>query len=167
MESISVIREIRRIYDEYLAETVRLETVRKPTDGLLGFGRGPDSDLCHDRFSERLEQALGDIAATSPASQDVYEVLRYMYDTPLQHKDNMLAYWMMLAVQSLTENLIGFLSPEDAASLSARYREAYPKSVRLPAQKKIALRLLSQSGDMAVRKRNSLLDIFRRRRHSR
>jgi hypothetical protein len=63
-------------------------------------------------------------------------VLAFIYDTPLLHKDNTLAYWMLQAVQSLTEKTIGFLTPEDAAALSSSYREAYPKTPACRPRKK-------------------------------
>jgi len=74
----------------------------------------------------------------------------------------MLAYWMLLAVHTLTEKLIGFLSPEDAACLTTLYFEANPKSTRLPVQKKIAAHLRAQAGDSYNNnKRRSFLDIIK------
>jgi hypothetical protein len=163
MDPTYFIREIRRTYDEYITETIRLKKDRKATEGLLGFGRGPGSLPCHDHFTERVEQLLTLMAEKSPSPPEVREVLAFVYDTPLLHKDNELAYWMMQAVQSLTEPLIGFLTPADAAALSARYLEAYPKSVRMPAQNKIAARLRSQAGDSGGQKKRSLLDRLRGR----
>lgn len=170
MENVQLLYEIRRIYNDYLTETNRLETVRKPTDGLLGFGKGPGSDACHDRFSEQLEKVLDEIETDEPSSGAAFAVLGYVYEAPLVNKDNTLAYWMLLAVHALTEKLIRFLSPEDAAVLTERYREAYPIHTRLPAQKKIASKLQTQAGGCAVYnalKRKSLLDIIRGRDCSR
>ena len=162
MENVQLLHEIRRIYNEYLAETIRLETAHKPTEGLMGFGRGPGSDVCHDQFSDRLEKALGDITADGPSSQEAFAALRFVYDAPMANKNNQLAYWMLQAVHALTGQLIGFLSPEDAAVLWTQYKELYPRATRLPAQKKIAALLQAKAGDGAQKKR-SLLDIIRRR----
>lgn len=163
MDNIYYIREIRRIYAEYLAETVRMEADKKMTDGLLGFGKGPGSSPMHDLFSDRLEQALVSLASNSPSSQEAFEVLRFMYDAPKTHQDNALAYWMLMAVHSLTDKLIVFLSRENAAALAAAFQDAFPKAARLPAQKKIAEQLRTQAGLSAKEKRRSLLDILRRR----
>ncbi len=165
MDHTYYIREIRRAYEEYIDETVRLEKDRRVTEGLMGFGQGPGSHPCHDRFSGRLEQLLALFAEKAPSSEEAREVLAFIYDTPLLHKDNTLAYWMLQAVHSLTEKTIVFLTPEDAAALSVRYREAYPKKVQLPAQKKIAALLQAQSGESAQRekKKRSLLDILKGR----
>lgn len=163
MDNTYYIREIRRIYDNYIEETIRLEKDRKVTEGLMGFGQGLGTLPCHDQFSERLEQALRAFEGSAPSSQEAREILEFMYDTPLRNKGNTLAFWMLQAVHSLTEKLIGFLSPEDAAALTALYREAYPRSARMPAQKKIAALLQSQAGDSPERGKRSLWDILRGR----
>jgi len=155
------LNEIRRIYGEYLTEAERVGKAYKSTDGLLGIGRGAGSDPCHDRFSQRLEQALSAFAAGAPPSSDVAEVLRFMYDTPLDHKKDSMSYFMLVAVHALTENLIGLLQPEDAAPLWARYDEAYPKASRLPAQKKIAALLRARSGAEAPRSQNGFSGFFK------
>jgi len=162
MDNTRLLQGIRRIYSEYLSETERLTANSKRTDGLLGFGRGPGTDDCHDRFSARVEQAFEAILAAAPSSQDVEEVLRFVYAAPLTNRQNELACWMLVAVHSLTEKLIDLLTPEDAATLSALYMESYSRSNRLPAQKKILEKLLTQAGEKAPQKKNFLLDIFRR-----
>jgi hypothetical protein len=155
--------EIRRIYTDYLSDTTRLQAAQKPTDGLLGFGRRPDSDPCHDRFSMRLDETMASFAAGTPSTQEASEVLRYMFEAPLPHKGNTLVYLMLAAVHALAEKMICYLSQEDAAALSARYEAAYPKADRLPAQKKIASLLKVQAGadrNAPAEKKARLLDRF-------
>jgi hypothetical protein len=163
MDNTYYIREIQRIYDDYLSETIRLEKDRKVTEGLMGFGQGLGSAPCHDQFTEKLEQMLTVFMSNVPSSDAVADVLAFMYDVPLKNKDNTLAYLMLKAVHTLTEKLIALLTPEAAAALSAMYREAYPKSERLPAQKKIAAQLQAQAGESGEPQKRSLLDIFKRR----
>lgn len=164
MDNTYFMREIRRIYDEYIEETIRLEKDRKVTEGLMGMGRGLGSHPCHDRFPERLEQVLDALAASAPSSADAAEILAYMYDAPLKNKGNKLAFWMLQAVHSLTDRLIGFLTPEDAAALSALYAESYPTTARVPAQKKIAALLRSRAGESDRMKKRSLLDFLKGRK---
>ncbi len=160
MENTQLSPEIRQIYEDYLGDTIRLEDERKPTDGLFGFGKRSDFDPCHDRFTERLEQAVNDIAAGKPSSEVAYSVLHFVFEAPIVNNDNRQAYWMLLAVHGLTDKLISFLSPEDAADLTAWYSQAYPKHVRLPVQKTIAAHLQAQAGK-SLRKRKSLLEFFK------
>jgi len=152
--------EIVQIYEDYLSDTIRLNATRKPTEGLLGFGAGPGSDVCHDHFSEHLDQALKNIADKEPSSKEARTVLRFVYEAPTEYKENKLGYWMMQAVHALTDKLICFLSPQDAADLSAWYEETYTKSIRLPAQDKISAHLQAQAGESLVQKKKSLWKRF-------
>ncbi len=153
--------EIRQIYDDYLSDTIRLDATRKPTEGLLGFGSGPGSDVCHDRFSQRLEQTLNDIAAKEPSSKEASAILRFVYEAPTEYRDNKLGYWMLQAVHVLTDKLICFLSPEDAAELTQWYADTYPKSARLPVQNEIFAHLKEQAGESFVLKKKSLMERLR------
>lgn len=154
--------EIRRIYGEYITEAERAGKVYSSTDGLLGIGRGAGSDPCHDRFTQRLEQALSAFAAGAPPSSDTAEVLRFIYDTPLDYKNDSMIFFMLAAAHALTENLVGLLQREDAARLLARYEDAYPKASRLPAQKKIAALLRAQAGgEAAPRSKNTFFGVFK------
>lgn len=161
MENELVPQEIQAIYDDYLRDTVHLEENRKPTDGLLGFGKRADSDPCHDRFAERLELALNTLASDVPSSETACAVMNFIFRAPQAHKDNRQAYWMLLAVHGLTDRLIHFLSKDDAAKLSAWYNDTYPKHTLLPVQKDLAAHLRSQAGGSLVQKKKGLADFFR------
>ncbi len=145
MEVESIIREIRGIYDDYIADVKTLMATRKPTDGLMGFGKRAGDDICHERFADRLEQKLNDIVQATPSSETVYAALRFIYETPPEYKDDSLVYLMLLAVQGLTNGLIPFLTKQDAAGLSELFSDLYPKYSYLPAQKKVASQLLLQA----------------------
>ncbi|HWP50298.1 MAG TPA: hypothetical protein VN626_01245 [Clostridia bacterium] len=151
MENTPLLKEIRQIYDDYLTVTASLAAERKSADGLLGMGKGPGCDSSHDHFVERIEQTFASLTASSLSSKKVLKLLQFMYNAPLAHQNNMLAYWMLLAVHALTEKFIPLLSPEDAAILFAQYTGAYPKYVRLPAQKKIVAQLQAQTGSSKSR----------------
>lgn len=143
----SLLEDIKRIYEGYLADTVRLEKNRSLSDGLMGFGKRLDFDPCHDAFAEQIEKRLIEEAAKSPSSKEILEVLRLIYKAPSENKSNILAYWMLIAVQKHTESLVRFLTTEDALTLSCLYAEIYPKSTMLPVQKEIAELLQMQSGN--------------------
>ena len=128
---------IQRLYGDYLDKTEELERQRKPGDGLLGMGGGPDRDVCHDAFVRDLTAAMQELAQSAVPSDDLRGILEYMYEIPLRHRDNSLAYWMLLAVQGLTAELIPRLEPRDASELLRRYRDAYPRFERLPVQKNV------------------------------
>ena len=66
-----------------------------------------------------------------------YHLMGCMYEIPLRHRDNSLAYWMLLAVQGLTAELVSHLGARDASELLRWFRDAYPRFERMPAQKKV------------------------------
>lgn len=142
---MSSLPAIRQLYADYLEKTVRLEQKRQPGEGLLGMGRSPAQDACHDQFASDLTSALGRIADTGLSSNELKEILAYIYWTPLEHRDNRMAYWMLLAVHGLTVVLISGLAQRDAAELWGRYRDAYPRFERLPAQKQVLNALHSRA----------------------
>lgn len=139
------LQAIRQLYTDYLEKTVQLEQRRKPGEGLLGIGGGPKQDPCHDQFVADLTSALGKIADTRLASNELKEILEYIYWAPLAYRDNQMAYWMLLAVQGLTVELISGLARQDAAELWDRYRDAYPRFERLPVQKQVLNALHSRT----------------------
>lgn len=152
---------IRGIYDDYLADVEKLIATRKPTDGLMGFGKRAGDDVCHERFADRLEAELNDVAKASPSSEEAFAVMHVVFEVPPEYKDNSLAYLMLLAVQGLTDGLIPFLSREDAQKLSSLYSDLYPKHSLLPVQKKISMHLLSQAG-YEEHKFKGLFGLFKR-----
>ena len=144
--------------DEFLASLEQafsdywqdIETCRKkyrPTDGLLGFGHGLKDDACHERFDERVKQAVIEMAEaglTPGQAERVLQTLLLRNDINTWHTT---AQWMLIAVQRHALPLIPLLSKEQAASLEASYKERWPRHTRLPVQKDIlkALKHVRQS----------------------
>ena len=135
--------DVQKLYEMYLARTKELTARRRPGDGLLGFGPGPDQDPCHDAFSQALGACLAEKALSAA---ETAAILRYIYEAPLCHEHDQLAYWMLLAVHGLTVPRVKALTAADAAALWTWYRKAYPPAKRLPAQKQV-LRALKGRGD--------------------
>ena len=161
MQDELIPQEIRTIYEDYLSDVIHLEATRKPTDGLMGFGKRADQDPCHDRFASRLDKELDILAAASPSSQTASAVLSFVFAAPNEHRDLRGAYWMLQAVAGLTEKLIAFLSPQAAADLELSFTELYPGRVQLPVHQKIAKLLKAQAGERSVKKSRGLKDFFR------
>ncbi len=108
----------------------------KPTDGLLGFGRSLKDDACHDRFDERVKEAVDGIAAASPTPEEAEKtvglLLRYdARDWPLA------AQWMLRAMERHTLPLIPFLAPQAAAAFQKEYAARYKPWDRLPTQQEV------------------------------
>ncbi len=135
---------IRKMYEDYFEKALAAERNRKPTDGMFGIGNKPGDDPCHMEFAVKLEAALNEYAAEKPASADVRGLLAFMYSVPKSHEEPKSVYWMLLAVQGLTLQLIPLLSPEDAAVLKKGYAAQYRRWERLPVQQQV-LKALGQA----------------------
>ena len=131
------IDSLQALYDGYLKDAIQVEKNRKPGEGIFGIGKRPSDDPCHDRFTENLKKLLEDFRAGGPESGEVRDVLRYIYRAPKEHPEPKTAYWLLIAVQSLTKELIPLLSGEDAAALAKEYTGIYKRWERLPIQKQI------------------------------
>jgi hypothetical protein len=140
----SWLSRIEALYDAYLLTAAELEKNRRFGDGILGLRPGPADDPCHQRFAAELGALLGESAAQS-SSAEAAEILRLLFDKADDKRMPLSAYWMLIAVQGLGHELIGLLSPEDAAGLLAFYRKRYPRRVRLPVQDQILKQLKLQA----------------------
>ena len=128
---------VEALYRDYIGTVDKLEQNRKFGDGLFGLRPGPEDDPCHDRFAADLEGLLKDFLAASPESGECAAVLRYMIEAPEPWRELRCAYWMLLAVQGLTKELIPHLSPADADTLAERFEADYRPCDRLPAQNEL------------------------------
>ena len=135
---LSGLRERYRSYEETVEE---LEKNRKPFEGIFGMKGGPADNPCHDRFAEDMRGFFADYAAGRPDSAEVREVLDFVFNEPVAYRGPQCAYWMLTAVQGLTDVLIPLLSREDAAALAASYGKRYPRWKRLPNQDQLLARL--------------------------
>lgn len=129
--------EFQELYRAYLEDAAAAERNRRPGDGLLGIGKGPGDHPCHDRFAGELEAMLNGFAALKPDSAEVKPVLDYIFSVPPESRALQSAYWMLLAVHTLTLPLIPFLNSTDAAVLRETYEKTYPRRDRFPAQKSV------------------------------
>ena len=135
---------IEALYDAYLLTAAELEKNRKFGDGILGLRPGPADDPCHQRFAAELEALLRECAAEA-SSAEAAEILQLLFDKADDKRMPLSAYWMLIAVQGLGRELIGLLSPGDAAVLLTFYRRRYPRRVRLPVQDQILKQLKLQA----------------------
>ncbi len=117
----------------------------KPTDGLLGFGRSLKDDPCHDRFDERVKEAVDGICAASPSPADASRAMEAL----LRHETAswpLAAQWMLRAIERHSIPLIPLLTPEAAALFLKEYAAQYKPWDRLPVQQEIYKALKRRAG---------------------
>ena len=137
--------ELDLLYENYLDKVDYLEKNKPLGAGIFGMKGGPSDDPCHDRFADDLSVLLGRLAESNPKPAEVQDALRKIYFEPKKHVNLRSAYWMLLAVHSMTFDLIGLLSGEAAGELLREYCKEYPRWERLPVQKKVIEGLKKQS----------------------
>ena len=137
---------LQELYESYLREVELLEINRKPGAGIFGLKGGPADDPCHDRFAETLRGFYEEFAAQKPESASVRELMAYACTVPTVRREPRTAYWMLIAVQSLTQELIGLLTPQDAGELAALYEKSYKRRERMPSQIKLIRALRDAAG---------------------
>jgi len=135
---------LQQAYTDYRQELAEAERKQKPTDGLLGFGRSLKDDACHDRFDERLAQAVERLCAGAPGPEEAERAVRLLL---LREGDGawpLSAQWMLRAAERHSLPLIPFLSREAASALAKAYARHYRPWDRLPVQKQVLKALTTQ-----------------------
>ena len=69
---------LKQAFGRYREEIEAYERKSKPTDGLLGFGRSLKDDACHERFDERVAQAVREMCAAQPAPDTAERAVRLL-----------------------------------------------------------------------------------------
>ena len=136
---------LQELYESYLGEVELLEINRKPGAGIFGLKGGPADDPCHDRFAETLRLFYEEIAAAPPPSAALREMIDYAIRFPTEHPEPRTAYWMLIAVQSLTQPLLSLLTPQDAGELAALFEKRFRRSERMPVQVRLIKELRARS----------------------
>ena len=122
-----------RLLDDYLDAAWKQERSRKPSE-LFGLKFGPSDDPLHDSFAGDMAELLGNFASEHPDSAALRSVLTKLFGAAKAYPEPKSAYWMLVAVQGLSRELIPGLSREDAAALAKSYETVWPRRARLPVQ---------------------------------
>lgn len=143
-----VMKQLTLLYEAYFEEVRAAEKRLKPADGLFGMGERLANAPCHDAFWKALRAFLEGMDVKEAPGQ-VGQALDFIYRAPFAYPDvHPSVYWMLLAVQGLTQPLIACLRPEDAQALYRWYQKAYPRRERLPVQNQV-LEALKRQGKRA------------------
>ena len=124
---------MERLTEDYLADADKQERSRKPNE-LFGLKFGPSDDPLHDRFAKEMAALLSDFASEKPDSAALRPVLEKLLRAAKETPEPKSAYWMLVAVQGLSRELIPGLNREDAAALMKDYEKTWPRHTRLPVQ---------------------------------
>ena len=141
-ESINLLRQA---YLDFRQDVEAFERSRKPTDGLLGFGKTLQNDSCQERFDQRLSQIVETMRMSSPSPEDAEAAVRLMLFRDHDNAWSREALWMLFAAERHSLPLIPFLTPDAAAACCREYGDRYKRWDRLPAQKQVYAALKKRS----------------------
>ena len=128
-----ILARMDRILEDYLDAADQQERNRKPNE-LFGLKFGPSDDPLHDRFAGDMAALLSDFAQEKPDSAALRPVLEKLFGAAKENPEPKSAYWMLVAIQGLSRELIPGMSREDAAALMKDYEQNWPRRTRLPVQ---------------------------------
>ena len=134
---------LEQAFISYREEIEAFERKSKPMDGLLGFGRSLRNDSCHDRFDERVAQAVNGICGLQPTPETAERAVRMLISRDDFSAWPLAAQWMLRAVERHSIPLIPFLTSAASAALYSEYARRYRPWDRLPVQKDV-LKALKQ-----------------------
>lgn len=141
-------KQLIELYEAYFEQVRAAEKRLKPADGLFGMGEKLSNAPCHDAFWKALQAFLEGMDVKEDPGQ-AGQALDFIYRAPFSYPDvHQSVYWMLLAVQGLTQPVIAYLRPEDAQALYLWYQKAYPRRERLPVQNQV-LEALKRQGKRA------------------
>lgn len=141
-ERFAALEQAFTIYRQDLEACIRKS---KPTDGLLGFGHSLKDDPCHERFDERVKEAVDGICALSTDPEDAARTVRMLLRNDMSSWP-VAAQWMLRAIERHCLPLIPCLSPSDAGVFLKDYTARYKPWDRLPVQQEIYKALKHRAG---------------------
>ncbi len=138
------LEKVQKLYEDYIDQALEIQKNRHYTDGIFGFGRRSSDDPCHEKFIENLTAQMKEFKENGISSQELREVLSYIFLAHDDHRDPASIYWVLVAAHAATLDVLPLLSQEDAAALYAQYGKLFKRRDRLPVQTK-ALKLMEKA----------------------
>ena len=135
--------ELQGILASYQEDLKQLDQSLRPGDGILGFGRVPGNDLCHERLDERIAALTKRVTQANSDRQEAAELVRMLLRCDAEFSLPVYAQTMLVAVQRHALPLISRLTRNEARELRLWYEKQYPRFKRMPVQKEV-LRALKQ-----------------------
>lgn len=135
-----MLTKLKAIYADYNTAVQEVRKNARAFDGILGLGKDPRKDACHDAYYQAVGQWVTEFLAAGPAQEELLEAALYITETPKAYEGKE-CYWYMYASHGHLKPIIPLLTPESRATVAERLEGSYHKRDRMPLQKEI-LKLL-------------------------
>lgn len=124
--------ELEKLYADYLDLVAQLRRNQKLWDGAFGLGGGPADNPCHEKLVRDVEGLLADL---DPARRP--QAVEYILHQPLEHKEDPVVYYTLLAAQGATIPYLSALPVDQAKELRGWFEQTFPRRDRMPCQDKV------------------------------
>ena len=124
--------ELEKLYADYLDLVAQLNRNRKLWDGAFGLGGGPADNPCHEKLVRDVEGVLADL---DPVRRP--QAVEYILRQPLEHKEDPVVYYTLLAAQGATIPYLSALPVDQAKELRGWFEQTFPRRDRMPCQDKV------------------------------
>ena len=125
------------LLEEYDAAVAQLQGKRRWLDGLLGLGKHPGEDPCHDQLDERVKALCDEASGEEATAGGRLELVEGILRAEGRWKGPEFARLMLCAIQRHALPLIPLLEGADRARLAEWYAKACPRYRRLPVQEQV------------------------------
>ncbi len=134
---MSLTDEFRQMLAEYDENVGEVERKKRPLDGILGFGRVPANDPCHEALDKKAEELVARALAEGTEGREADELTGALLRAESRYTGPSYAGMTLIALQRHAKDLIPRMSPEGRRELLAWYEKQYPRRTRFPIQKEI------------------------------
>ena len=136
---------MRRAEDDILAESLRVFAAKSARFASLLQGERVEAFLNARITAQAREDAEATLSGGKPESAVVKELMAYACTAPIAAPTPRCAFWMLIAVQGLTQPLIALLNAQDARTVAELYEKSFKRRERLPVQTRLIKALRSAS----------------------
>ena len=137
-----MLTQLKTLFTDYNAAVQEVRKKARAFDGILGLGKDPRKDPCHEQFYNAVGKWTEDFLATEPSQEDLKAAALFLVEEPKNYEGKE-CFWFMFAAQGHIKPLIGHMSPEACQTVKASLEAAYKKRDRMPLQKEL-LKLLDK-----------------------
>ncbi len=137
-----MLTQLKTIFTDYDAAVREVRKKARAFDGILGLGKDPRKDPCHEQFYTAAGKWVEEFLATEPSQEDMKAAALLLIEEPKNYEGKE-CFWFMFAAQGHIKPLIGPMSPENCQAVKASLEANYKKRDRMPLQKEL-LKLLDK-----------------------
>ena len=146
-----MLTQLKTLFTDYNAAVQEVRKKARAFDGILGLGKDPRKDPCHEQFYNAVGKWTEDFLATEPSQEDLKAAALFLVEEPKNYEGIAISAPAARAIMNEWLNagwvdikpMIGTMCPETSQMIKASLEAAYKKRDRMPLQKEL-LKLLDK-----------------------